>query len=282
MPKVEYPYFNYVLHELAQHNSSIESSFGRHVHWGYWETPEQATGEDADYAQAAERLTLELTALAKIEPGQVVLDAGCGFGGTIASLNERFDNLSMNGLNIDMRQIARAQEVVKTQNDNTIAFCQADACKLPYADASIDRVLAVECIFHFPSREAFFREANRVLKPGGVLALSDFIPASVFLPVATLASYEMFSRLNMFGHCDVRHTIGRYRRMAAETGFEPDRIRNITRHTVPTYRYLQSLLADKAKIPGRTEIAAKLVPILTFLAKTGLLNYYLMSYRKAG
>jgi len=80
------PYFDYLLAELAKRNSAIEKSFGRHVHWGYWDDPAKARGDDDDYARAAEQLTVELCRLAGIAEGEKILDVGCGFGGTIASL----------------------------------------------------------------------------------------------------------------------------------------------------------------------------------------------------
>jgi ubiquinone/menaquinone biosynthesis C-methylase UbiE len=274
------PYFDFLFAELSKQNAAIEKSFGRHVHWGYWADPAEATGDDEDYGRAAEALTQELCRLAGISEGDRVLDAGCGFGGTVASLNERFERLQLVGINIDDRQLERARRLVTPLNDNTIEFCQGDACALPFADTSFDRLLAVECIFHFPSRETFFKEAHRVLKPGGLLALSDFIPKTVFLPFIWFATSRLFDKINVFGRCDVQFTIGRYRRLAAATGFIPVVERDVTDNILPTYRYLQKIgrrLAGGSSNPA-TDTALRITQLL---AMSRLLSYYLLSFRKA-
>ena len=138
---------------------------------------------DDDFARAAEQLTRELTALAGIAEGQTVLDTGCGFGGTIASLNARFDDLHMIGLNIDARQLSSAKKLVRPLRRNSISFCQADACVLPFADRFRSRDRG-RMYLSFSESGAFFKEVRRVLKPGGTLTLSDFVPAAAFLPLA--------------------------------------------------------------------------------------------------
>lgn len=275
------PYFDFLLALLEQRNAAVEKSFGTHVHWGYWPDCRRAVGDDADYAQAAERLTRELCDMAEVKSGCTVLDVGCGFGGTVQSLNHRFPELALIGLNIDHRQLVRANKLVARAEGNTVTFCQGNASKLPFADGSVDRVLAVECVFHFPSREAFFHEAFRVLKPGGVLALSDFVPAALFRPVARIATEaKALARFQYFGNCNLQFTIGSYRKLAAATGFVPLSERDVTGHTLPTYDYLQRLLGGTAAIEGITDKVVGLLGLLKGVAALGLLRYYLLAYRK--
>ncbi len=281
MSQVQLPYFDFLLSELEKGNSAVEKSFGRHVHWGYWENPAAATYTDEDYARAAEQLTLELCGMADLQEGQQILDVGCGFGGTIASLNERFDNLQLTGLNIDARQLERARQTVLPRAGNTIAFQQGDACALPFADNSFDRILAVECIFHFPSREDFFREVHRVLRPGGTLALSDFVPSPGFVPVCKLGALPWFRKLNMIGDWNVQYTAARYRQLAAQSGVAPVVERNVSLNTLPTYTYIQKMLARAGSEPDFTgRIFSKLLDLNRWLGRTGLLNYYFLSFKK--
>lgn len=274
-------YFDYLFDRLASGNPSIEASFGRHVHWGYWDRPEAASDADEDFARAAERLASEVCGLAGIESGDRVLDVGCGFGGTLSLLNRHHQGLHLIGLNIEERQLERARLLVLPTRDNRVSFCLGDAGRLPFANGSLDRLVAVESIFHFPSRQHFLREAFRVLRPGGVLALSDFVPSPLLVPGAALvANPRWLGRFAYFGRCNVLHTIGRYRRAAAAAGLAQLAERDITARTLPTYRYLEVLLRQRARIDGMTDVAAVAVGVLRWLAAKRLLNYYLLAFRK--
>ena len=107
------PYFDALFERFAAGDRAATVAFGRHVHWGYWPDPDAADGTPEDYARAAEELCRRVCDAAPVTGGMRVLDVGCGFGGTVASLNERFRDLDMVGVNIDPRQLARAAELVK-------------------------------------------------------------------------------------------------------------------------------------------------------------------------
>lgn len=272
------PYFDYLLAALKNNNETIEKSFGRHVHWGYWENPEKTTPSDDEFAQAAEHLSKLFFKLAAITDGQALLDVGCGFGGTIASLNETYKRMRLVGTNIDERQLERARQKIQAMGGNSIEFQQGDACALPFADNSFDTVLAVECVFHFSSREAFFKEARRVLKPGGHLVLSDFV-------LGKLSPLRLSGSVNskVFGTCDVSYTQDKYHTLAEQSGLSPHASLDITSNTLPTYLYLRSLLAHKD--PNKLRASTSFRAIATTLAievvsRLRLLSYFVFSFRK--
>lgn len=274
--KVNLPYFDYLLACLEDGNAAVEKSFGRHVHWGYWRRPEDASLTDADFAEAAENLTHELCLAGKVRDGLKVLDVGCGFGGTVAHINERFTGMDLVGLNLDERQLLRARAIVQPMAGNHIGFLQGNACELPFPDQSFDVVLAVECIFHFPNREQFFLEAGRVLKPGGYLALSDFIPEPVIAPIMKINLPERIST-GFYGKCNVLYTANDYRKLAEQTHFEIRMEQDITANTLPTYRYLRRL-ARKTSIyntAAMIETAA-----IDLLSRLRLIKYYVYSFQK--
>lgn len=270
---INLPYFDILLDDFAKGKADVTKAFGRHVHFGYWENPDNADGSIDDFALASEKLSQRVCDAGGAKDGLKILDCGCGFGGTIASLNDRVSSVQLFGLNIDARQLERAREQVKPQNKNTIEFVQGDACQLPFADNSFDLVLAVECIFHFPSRDRFFQEANRVLKPGGKLAICDFVPRQIAFPLTQFLGIFIQSALEqVYGNFNIYCTLNHYRELAKETGFSSILEEDISANIVPSYQVLyQVMTEDKTDRVNR---------IGELLARLQIISYLILAFQK--
>lgn len=279
MSEKTYPYFNYLLNQFKQSNSVIENSFGRHVHWGYWPQPENAVCDDKDYANAAEALTKQLVSTIQITDNQSILDVGCGFGGTTAYLNEHYKNMTLTGVNIDERQLERARTIVQPENNNQITFQQADACNLPYHQPIFDNILAVECIFHFPSREKFFQEVQRTLKKNGSLVLSDFIPSKKFLLFTKPFTNKLYNKYSPFGECQITHTIEMYQALANKYHFKLI-ANDITKHTLPTYDFLLYLFNKVTPNNKRSFISKLVFKFMKWVAQNNHVTYQILKFEK--
>lgn len=272
---ISMPYFDIVLEQLSLGNPSIQKVFGRHVHWGYWANPDEADGTVEDFAIAAETLCQRVYNAASVKENDRLLDAGCGFGGTIASLNEQFQNLDMIGLNIDPRQLDRARQQIAPLANNKITFIEGDACQLPFDNNSLDTILAVECIFHFPSRELFFQEAKRVLRPGGYLGICDFVSTPIFKTLQqVLAKFTNPMISGTFGRADSCVTLSDYRTLAQKTGFKMTSHEDITRQTLPTYPVVGHVFDQAGFSKAAQDVAA-----VEKITQLGLLRYLILSFK---
>lgn len=155
---------------------------------GLWE----GSGTEEEAPIAVRRLVETLAS--ELPTGGVILDVGSGLGVQDAVIAEVARPRRLIALNITESQLRDGKAALSKAGAHPIA---GDAIRIPLADGSVDGVISVEAAFHFRSRQRFFAEARRVLRPGGVLTMSD-VPITRFPrgPIELLAG---LSQMRVWG-----------------------------------------------------------------------------------
>ena len=138
-----------------------------------------------------------------LRAGERMLDLGCGFGRHAYEAMRRGASVIACDLGFaELHQVhavfAGMREAGELPDGVTCQSVNGDATRLPFPDDSFDRVLASEVLEHIPNDAAAFAELARVLKPGGMLAVT--IPARLAEKVCWLLSDDYHAPAVRGGH----------------------------------------------------------------------------------
>ncbi|MGH7642091.1 MAG: class I SAM-dependent methyltransferase [Candidatus Dormibacteria bacterium] len=115
--------------------------------------------------------------LAELRPNHRVLDVATGTGNVALAAAPRVSEVV--GLDITAQMLAHAKALAAEREIRNVTFLRGDAEQLPFPGGSFDRVLVRSAPHHFKQLIPALSEAYRVLRPGGVFAVSDCSPPPV-------------------------------------------------------------------------------------------------------
>jgi SAM-dependent methyltransferase len=178
---------------------------------GLWE------GDGTDPAEAPVAVRRLVHTLAEPLPkGGTILDVGNGLAAQDPLIAEVSRSQRLLALNITESQLRAGRDRLLAASAIPI---NGDATRIPLASGTVDGVISVEAAFHFRSRERFFAEAFRVLRPGGVLSMSDVPTQRV--PRGPLELVSGLVMLRLWGlHVGSALSAGRIVGMVEDAGFE--------------------------------------------------------------
>lgn len=251
---------------------------GLYLNLGYWKTAQ--TIDEACAALAS--LVAEAAAMG---PDDDVVDVGFGFADQDLLWIEHFAPRHITGLNVTPVQVRLAWQRVRRRGlADRITLIEGSATAMPLPDACCDIVTAVECAFHFHTREDFLAEAFRVLRPGGRLVLADVIRAAPE-PDRLRRRGQEFT-WNQFAQkfavpCANADQRAPYTAKLQAAGFETVNVTPIGEHVFPGWH--RALAKDRALF-ARLPLAGRLPYrlLLNFGARTvyGAFDYVLATARK--
>jgi SAM-dependent methyltransferase len=137
---------------------------------------QQRMWASGDFAQIGVTLTLvgeTICEAADVHAGQSVLDVAAGAGNAAVAAARRFADVTASDYVPALLERGRERAAAERL---PVAFVEADAEALPFADASYDVVLSTFGVMFAPNQEQAARELLRVTKPGGTIGLANWTP----------------------------------------------------------------------------------------------------------
>nr|MDO8133342.1 class I SAM-dependent methyltransferase [Candidatus Njordarchaeum guaymaensis] len=111
-----------------------------------------------------------------LRSGMVLLEVGCGPGTFTIDVAKRIGpNGVVHAVDVEPRMIKRLEEKMRRQKVRNIARHVASAYELPLEDSSVDTAFMIAVSAEIPDPVRAFHEIRRVLRPGGILSISEFL-----------------------------------------------------------------------------------------------------------
>ena len=144
-----------------------------------------------------------------------ILDIGCGCGGAAIHLIKSHGAKSVLGIDIEPLVVKRAEELAARQGlSNLTQFRCVKPGPLNIPDESVDLVFSKEVFLHIPNKDYLIKDIYRVLKPRGLVVVSDWMRIDDNPPSLLMQEYIDAEGLDMY-MCSLKH----YEKLLEKVGF---------------------------------------------------------------
>ncbi len=175
-------------------DETIEKFYGLGELWEKVETGLKLAGKDInslavddlvpidEFHTRGRKATREVAELSNLKASDLILDVGCGLGGTARYLAEQY-RCKVMGLDLTQEYISVGTKLTELVNlGDRVELRQGCALDLPYEDASFDIVWTQHVQMNIADKNRFYSEIVRVLKPGGRFLFHDVFRSSAESP----------------------------------------------------------------------------------------------------
>jgi tocopherol O-methyltransferase len=201
------------------------------LHFGYYD--EKAT----DHHRSVIRANEVLAEWGNIQQGARIIDAGCGLGHSTLWLGEHY-NARVTGITIVPKQVETMQRFIAKKGITNVDFIEANYLNMPFEDNSVDVVWAIEALCHAQDKSLFYKEAYRVLKPGGKLLIGENLRTARPLEAG---KEELLKEIFHSWAIPDLDTFEEHRAHALASGFRSLENKDVTANMMVSYRNLEEM-----------------------------------------
>jgi tocopherol O-methyltransferase len=235
------------------------------MHYGYWDS------KTKKHSDALLNMNRALANIAKIKPTDLILDAGCGVGGSSIWLARNFET-EVIGISLSQKQIDLANNFAKENHvDHLIKFYVRDFLDTKFEYESFDVVWAIESVCYAENKSDFTSEAWRILRKNGRLIVADgFIKKEVLTEEEQKIVEKFCNGVKVPNLAE----IAKFKKALRESKFKGTRFFDVTEKIMPSSKrlyYLCKFHLPLVKILESFKITPKM---LTRHILAGINQYY--------